>query len=419
MSKIKELKANVIEYFLNLEGKYIEDARVEKILSKLTASKWSLLKRLHSKLSKSVTFRVNRKWHRKADAILASLENVSAQDMKTLKLVTRNELDNALNDRALNMIKVQNRNIEMNLRTSIALTRKLQQTIGVLGSVQGMATPADHGHYMHVVEGENTRKLQTTLTGEKEEVPLNVLKSDTVVLYATGHRTEAEWSDTAIADCVVPGLDISRELPDIISHEMSDFVVAETLQEIKNSAPVIEVDFSPETMFKVPLSFIGDVTQPLVEALKRAYVEIGTDSKRGIGNFIVCDPVSVSILQSSSLLPFRPATEDEAKSECNSYSGLKFAGYVGDPKVKVYITIGFGDHNFNDGILVGYRGTEIDTDVGLVFGLYVPFIERHQLSPVTFNLHYNGYSRYDRKLVSPNYFRFIKYSPVEQEKSES
>ena len=379
MSKIKELKANVIEYFLTLEGKYIEDARVEKILSRLKASKWSLLKRLHAKLSKSATFRVNRKWRRQADAILASLENVSEQDMKTLKLVTRNALDQALiNDRALNMIKVQKRNIDMNLRTSIALTRKLQQTVGVLGSVQGMAAPAGHGHYMHVVEGETTRKMQTTLTGDKEELPVNVLKSDTVVLYATGHNIEAGWQDDAFVDLSLHGLDVNKEMADCISNEMSDFVVAETLQEIKKAAPVIEVDFSPDAMFNkksdspIP-QFIGDNTKPLVEALKRACVEIGTDSKRGVGNFLVCDPMSVSILQTSSLL-FRPATEAEAKLECSSYSGLKFAGYVGDPKVKVYMTIGFGGHKFDDGILVGYRGSEIDTDVGLVLGLYVPFI---------------------------------------------
>ncbi len=100
----------------------------------------------------------------------------------------------------------------------------------------------------------------------------------------------------------------------------------------------------------------------LITTLNKVANNIGKDTRRGVGNFVILSETMLSVLTNERALEIDEAHVDE------QYPYVKYVGTISGT-IKVYHDLTLED----DKIIIGYKGTS-DVDTGYVYAPYTPVI---------------------------------------------
>jgi hypothetical protein len=409
MKKIKDLQSRVKEYLLDIEAKYIEDKRVDSFLKKIEKR----FPKLHDRLQKAIGKRRIVKWTRVKDELLSAL-TLEGMQRKTVETVINNTLKYLCwrfeHPKAVSTNETSI-SIPLMLATALRTIINITNTVGKFASVQAMPNPTCHGMRLEVNEGEASGHSYTSLTGEPTPRVSYKVEQKTVLLSAQSQKLAVGWTIDTMQDLkAFHGLDVEAEISKAIAEETTHEAVTNVLAQIKAESPVVELDFHPDTMFGpsdglgVPNLFAQ--MHKFGVAVTKVANEIGADTRRGAANVIICSPITVALLQTCGKYFVGP-TESEKAKDGHQYT-LRFAGTL-DGTIKVYCTMCFGAED--DGFIIGYRGTDMEWDAGMIYAPYMPLMPSGVvMNPVTFQPAVTMYSRADQKLEAPHYYRYLKFT---------
>ena len=238
----------------------------------------------------------------------------------------------------------------------------------------GAAGPL-HGGGGSYLEGSGGRKM--------------TLETISHAVEAKSRKLQAGWTVEAMQDLMAQhGLNIENE--------MTQAMTAEIVQEIDNeiitdlislagAAGTFDGSLPAAPGFYRP-TFVGDRLANLGAAINNLANEIGRKTRRGVGNFIVCSPMIVSLLQTAAKSQFAPAIE-------GSFKGPNDTRLVGtlNGSIKVYSYLWNNARSTdiggtgNDTILIGYKGASNgNADTGFFYAPYVPLMSSGVvMNPVT------------------------------------
>lgn len=215
-------------------------------------------------------------------------------------------------------------------------------------------------------------------------------------------KLQAHWSLEAQQDITnLHGLDIEEEIITAVAAEIVQELDTEVIHDLYHLAKTRStIDFT-----KKPKSDDLAVDRfALISVNVNAVAnEIGRKTRRGCGNFIVCSPVIVSVLQSCKTIAFAPATAGSFKGPCNTM----FVGTL-NGTIRVYSTLTLPtEEGFDDIIIVGYKGTG-DIDTGYVYCPYMMLLSTGVvIHPITFQPMVSTMTRYGKSL-----FHYAKDSGI-------
>jgi hypothetical protein len=186
-------------------------------------------------------------------------------------------------------------------------------------------------------------------------------------------------------------LDFETELASAISHEAAMEIFVEMIHRLKKLAEKNEVMSVPTLPEGINFpAVMSDKSNALKITIREAANDIGRTTRRGCGNYIICSPVIVAMLQASNSKFESVSSENESLS--SDMSTLMYVGML-DENIKVFTSISSSlGHNE---ILVGYQGNS-DTDSGLIYSPYMPLMTAGVVTdPMTFDPSMTLMTRYD------------------------
>lgn len=164
--------------------------------------------------------------------------------------------------------------------------------------------------------------------------------------------------------------DLNEELMDVLtasivhSHEASAF---DKLLHLAHAVPAFDyakVLGSENIDSSYTPVFFGDRLRNLSLNLGQAANNIGAMTKRGVGNWIVCSPMIVCLLQASSYSMFTPANPKGFKGPCNTMLVGKLNGMI---DVYSHLWKQTDWTKAEENILVGFKGGSGELDGGLIW----------------------------------------------------
>ena len=210
-----------------------------------------------------------------------------------------------------------------------------------------------------------------------------------IAVEAKTRKLKAEYSLELAQDMkAIHGIDAEAELSNILSAEILSEINREIIRTVYQTAKVGAVAGTTAT----PGTFDLDVDangrwsvekfKGLMFQIEREANEIGHQTRRGRGNFIVCSADVASALQMAGVLDYTPALAANANLTVDDTS-TTFAGVL-NGKYKVYIDPYTGNGGANPQFFVmGYKGASA-TDAGLFYAPYVPLQMLRAVDPNSF-----------------------------------
>lgn len=405
MNIIKDLQSKVIEQYLCFEGKYIEHKNVDAFLKKIEK-----YPKLHAKLLAAVYARRIIHWGRYKDTLLRGVTLTGIQ-RKNVEVILNNTLYYLVQPYTNTKYPYREKlPVKLVLKTALRVANSLAATVGKLASLQSMTAPACLGMRLCVVDGDVSVPVRNSLLGDSTMVPVNKLVLKTTMLTAKSRKLQAGWTIEAMQDMkAFHGLDIEEEIAKAIASETVHEIIAEIIQKIKDESQTVDLDFNQSSFFEMSMDgFNPDFSarmRQIGDAIRKASLAIAEDTSRGMANIVIASPVTVALMQADRTLDFKLPNEGEAdKEEFN----LRYAGTLNNT-VKVYMSMCFGAND--DGFIIGYRGTEVDSDSGLIYAPYIPLMPTGPVvNPTTFQPIMGVHSRYDLQMCDGNYYRYLKFS---------
>jgi hypothetical protein len=236
------------------------------------------------------------------------------------------------------------------------------------------------------IEGSGGRKLTLDVVSQAIE--------------ACSRKLQAGWTIEAMQDLNAQhGLDLESEMTQALSAEIVQEIDFEIIADLLGLAGTVETfdgagagQYGGGGAGNYAPAYIGDRLANLGVLINRVANEIGRKTRRGAGNFIVCSPLMVSILQSAAKSVFAPAVEGSFKGPNNTMMVGTLNGTI---KVYSYIwnqagaTLNLSDpggaDQATDVMLVGYKGGNGETDTGYFYCPYIPLMSSGVVvNPVTF-----------------------------------
>lgn len=227
-----------------------------------------------------------------------------------------------------------------------------------------------HGGSGSHIEGSGGRKMTLEVISQAVE--------------ARSRKLQAGWTLEAMQDLHSQhGLDLEDEMTKALSAEIVQEIDNEVINDLIALAGTVQTfDYAAMPADLKP-TFIGDKFANVGIAINYICNEIARKTRRGPGNFIVCSPMFVSILQSAAKSQFAPAVQGSFKGPNNTMLVGTLNGTI-----KVYSYLwnqaqpGAG---LNDRVLIGYKGGNGETDVGYFYCPYIPLMSSGTVvNPVTF-----------------------------------
>ena len=219
---------------------------------------------------------------------------------------------------------------------------------------------------------------------------------------AGSRKLQAGWTIEAMQDLNAQhGLDLESEMTQALSAEIVQEIDYEVISDLLALAGTVSVfdgagsgQYGGGAGGNYAPAYVGDRLANLGVVINRVANEIARKTRRGAGNFIVCSPLMVSILQSAAKSVFAPAVEGSFKGPNNTMLVGTLNGTI---KVYSYLwnQAGAGVDLANptasplgqasDTMLVGYKGGNGETDAGYFYCPYVPLMSSGVIvNPVTF-----------------------------------
>lgn len=255
----------------------------------------------------------------------------------------------------------------------------------------GMQAPYDFsagatnviGRGMSTAEGE---ALGTANNPAFNQMAFTIEK---IAVEAKTRKLKAEYSLELAQDMkAIHGIDAEAELSNILSTEILTEINREIIRTIYQTAKVGAVAGTTATAgtFDLDVDANGrwsvEKFKGLLFQMEREANQIGHETRRGRGNFIICSADVASAMQMAGVLDYTPALAANANLNVDDTS-TTFAGVL-NGKYKVYIDPYTANGGANPQYFVmGYKGASA-TDAGLFYAPYVPLQMMRAVDPNSF-----------------------------------
>ncbi len=236
------------------------------------------------------------------------------------------------------------------------------------------------------LEGSGGRKLTLDVVSQAIE--------------ANTRKLQAGWTIEAMQDLNAQhGLDLESEMTQALSAEIVQEIDFEIIADLLGLAGTVETfdgegagQYGGGGAGNYAPAYIGDRLANLGVLVNRVANEIARKTRRGAGNFIVCSPLMVSVLQSAAKSVFAPAVEGSFKGPNNTMmvgtlnGTIKVYSYIWNQAgAALNLSDPGGGDQATDVMLVGYKGGNGETDTGYFYCPYIPLMSSGVVvNPVTF-----------------------------------
>jgi len=266
---------------------------------------------------------------------------------------------------------------------------------GFTGSTRGTSSvSADVG------TGVGTSAAEAWEIQGNPAMPELQLKLDRTAIIALTRKLAASFSLEAAQDIkAMHGLDIEREMLNILQYEMAAEIDRETIQQCKTAAP------TPVTWDIASSASDGRWSQEkftnITTQIIKAANDLATANRRGAGNIVVVSGKLATALQASGPIFTRN------QSNVNPTQVIPEIGTI-NGTIKVFRD----QYATTDEALVAYKGPGV-TDAGVIFCPYITGLTNRAVSPDDFAPRIGVMSRYaftNNLLGAQNYYRRIIFS---------
>tara|TARA_B100000085_G_scaffold282848_1_gene312237 strand:- start:112 stop:1296 length:1185 start_codon:yes stop_codon:yes gene_type:complete len=220
-----------------------------------------------------------------------------------------------------------------------------------------------------------TGKAETTAGKEGtggSQLSIQILKQP---VEAKTRKLQARWTFEAAQDAQsMHGIDVEAEVMAALAQEITAEIDQEILGSLRSLAATEET-FN-QAAVSGTATYVGDEHAALAVLINRTANKIAQRTRRGAGNYAVCSPEALTVLQSASTSAFARTTEGAFEAPTNT----KFVGTL-NGAMRIYV-----DSYAADGtaVLVGYKGSS-ETDAAAFYCPYVPLMSSGTvLDPSTF-----------------------------------
>lgn len=265
---------------------------------------------------------------------------------------------------------------------------------GYTGSTVGTSGTADAGVGVSTSAGE-AWKIQGS-----PKMPELQLKLDRTAIIALTRKLAASFSLEAAQDIkAMHGLDIEREMLNVLQYEMAAEIDRETIQKCKDAAPArITWDVgSSAADGRWSQEKFTNITTQIIKAAN----ELATANRRGAGNIAVVSGRLATALQASGPIFTRN------QSNINPTQVIPEIGTI-NGTIKVFRD----QYATEDEALVAYKGPGV-TDAGVIFCPYITGLTNRTVAQDDFSPRIGVMSRYaftNNLLGSQNYYRRVLFS---------
>ena len=150
---------------------------------------------------------------------------------------------------------------------------------------------------------------------------------------------------------------------------------------------IIDAMRSKATPVKLDSFFAGSA---LSVHINKAANTIAQLTRRGAGNFIIVDPITLSILQGDKNAPFVKIDDETAEKQKNLFR-LKQVGTLNNT-IRVYCDL------LGNDTIIGYKGSN-DTDAGIIYSPYTMIMSTGPvMDPATFQPQISFMTRYGKDM---------------------
>lgn len=257
---------------------------------------------------------------------------------------------------------------------------------GVIGGGPQSANPFTGGNFgagLTTTDGEKLGTGSVLSDASAHEFPEMAFSIDKVTVDAKTRALKAEYTVELAQDLMaVHGIDAETELSNILSSEILTEINREVIRVIYNNAVAgAQNDVTTAGTFDCNVDANGrwsvERFKGLMFQIERDANAIAKQTRRGRGNFIICDSDTASALSMAGLLDCSSALKDNLNVDDtgNTYAGVlnnRFKVYV-DP----YAPLGTNYY------VVGFKGAN-QYDAGLFYCPYVPLQLAKAIDPNSF-----------------------------------
>ena len=204
------------------------------------------------------------------------------------------------------------------------------------------------------------------------KISVQILKQ---AVEAKTRKLQARWTFEAAQDAQSQhGIDVEAEVMAALAQEITAEIDQEILASLRALAAT-EFTYNQATVSGTA-TFVGDEHAALAVLINRTANLIAQRTRRGAGNYAICSPAALTVLQSATTSAFARSTEGTFEAPTNT----KFAGTL-NGAMKVYVDSFASD---STPVLVGYKGSS-ETDAAAFYCPYIPLMSSGVvLDPSTF-----------------------------------
>ena len=193
---------------------------------------------------------------------------------------------------------------------------------------------------------------------------------------AKSRKLSARWTFEAAQDAQAQqGIDVEAEIMAALAQEITAEIDQEIIGSLRTLAGSDDETFD-QSAVSGTATFVGDEHAALSVLINRVANLIAARTRRGAGNYAVCSPQALTILQSATTSAFARSTEGSFEAPTNT----KFVGTL-NASMRVYVDGYAAD---STPVLVGYKGSS-EADAPAFYCPYIPLMSSGVvLDPSTF-----------------------------------
>jgi hypothetical protein len=245
---------------------------------------------------------------------------------------------------------------------------------GFTGSTRATSGTADAGTGVSTTAAEAWEIAGTTATPEL------TLKIDKVAIEAKTRKLAASYSLESAQDIqAMHGIDIDREMVNYLQYEVQAEIDREVLAAVKTAAytgTALDVSAVDGRWSQERLAI-------LVNKILKESNNIGTRTRRGVGNFVVVSPDVATALQSVV-----NGTFTANKSAIDASNVFANIGTI-NGSIKVFRDT----YNTSNQVVVGFKGPQ-PSDAGIIFSPYIMGLFNRAIDDASFSPRIGCMSRY-------------------------
>ena len=215
-------------------------------------------------------------------------------------------------------------------------------------------------------------------TASKEGVGGNALSIQILkqTVEAKTRKLQARWTFESAQDAQAQqGIDVEAEIMAALAQEITAEIDQEIIGSLRTLAGSDDESFD-QSAVSGTATFVGDEHAALSVLINRVANLIAARTRRGAGNYAVCSPQALTILQSATTSAFARSTEGSFEAPTNT----KFVGTL-NASMRVYVDSYAAD---DTSVLVGYKGSS-EADAPAFYCPYIPLMSSGVvLDPSTF-----------------------------------